>query len=139
MMLKKVPIRAKNKRPIIWPRTWRSPRRCDSARKRSMLASCWPNVLLSRIPETESDSSVIALISAIDCWVRVLTWRLTFPTRKGQTPSQHPHPAVDGRDERDHRRVALGLGDPAEQDVRPAGGEHRALPRRVAAPRRPPG
>ena len=81
MMLKNVPISAKNQRPIIWPRTWRSPRRCDSARKRSMLASCWPNVLLSRMPDTLSDSSVMALISAIERWVRVLTSRRTLPTR----------------------------------------------------------
>ena len=47
-MLKKVPISAKNQRPIIWPRIWRSPRRCDSARKRSIDASCWPNVLLKQ-------------------------------------------------------------------------------------------
>ena len=47
-----------------------------------MLAACWPNVLESRIPETESDSSVMALISAIDCCVSRLTTRRTFPTRK---------------------------------------------------------
>ena len=81
MMLKKVPISAKNQRPIIWPRTWRSPSRCDSARKRSMLASCCPNVLLSRMPDTLSDSSVMALISAIERWVSVLTSRRTLPTR----------------------------------------------------------
>jgi len=46
-----------------------------------MEASCWPNVLLSRIPETESDSSVMALTSASDCWVRVEIWRRTLPTR----------------------------------------------------------
>ena len=47
-----------------------------------MLARCPPNVLLSRMPETLSDSSVMALTSASDCWVRVLTWRRTLPTRK---------------------------------------------------------
>ena len=81
MMLKNVPISAKNQRPIIWPRTWRSPRRCDSARKRSIEASCCPKVLLSRIPDTLSDSSVIALISAIERCVSVLTARRTLPTR----------------------------------------------------------
>ena len=46
-----------------------------------MDASCCPKVLLSRIPDTLSDSSVMALISAIDRCVSVLTSRRTLPTR----------------------------------------------------------
>src|SRR5919204_590226 len=38
MMLKKVPTSAKNQRPIICCRIWRSPSLRDSARKRSTLA-----------------------------------------------------------------------------------------------------
>ena len=46
-----------------------------------MAASCWPNVLVSRIPETERVSSVAALISARAFWVSPLTSRRTLPTR----------------------------------------------------------
>ncbi len=61
------------------------------------------------------------------------------PRRQGPTRGEHADPALDGGDERHHGGVAQRVGDPAEQDLRPAGGEYRALPRRVAAPRRPPG
>ena len=40
-----------------------------------------PNVLPSRIPETDSVSSVTALMSASRFWVSLLTSRRTLPTR----------------------------------------------------------
>ena len=46
-----------------------------------MLAPCWPKVLERRIPDTESDSCVIALTSASERWVSPLTTLRTFPTR----------------------------------------------------------
>ncbi len=46
-----------------------------------MLARCWPNVFDSRMPETDSDSSVMALTSASERWVMPLTTRRTLPTR----------------------------------------------------------
>ena len=72
---------AKNQRPIICCRICRSPRRRDSRANFSMLACCCPNVFERRIPETESDSWVMALTSASDFWVRLLTTRRTLPTQ----------------------------------------------------------
>ena len=60
-----------------------------------------------------------------------------LPRRQGPAGGQHAHPALDGRDERHHRGVAERVRDPAVEDVRAAGGVDRALPCRVAAPRRP--
>ena len=80
-MQKKVPIMAKNQRPIICCRICRSPSRRDSLANFSMLARCCPNVFESRMPDTDSDSSVMALTSASERWVRPLTTRRTLPTR----------------------------------------------------------
>ena len=81
MIEKIVPMMAKNQRPTI---AWRI---CSfaSARfrawNRTTDRSCAPNVLPSRIPETERVSSVTALISARRFWVSPLTSRRTLPTR----------------------------------------------------------
>ena len=45
-----------------------------------------------------------------------------LPRRQGPASGQHAHAALDGRDERHHRGVAQRVGDPAQQDVRAAGG-----------------
>ena len=80
-MEKTVPMIAKNQRPTI---AWRI---CSSASarlsdlKRATDRSCAPNVLPSRIPETDSVSSVTALISASRFCVSVETSRRTLPTR----------------------------------------------------------
>ena len=76
-----VPMMAKNQRPTI---AWRI---CSFASARLSALnfatdrSCAPNVLPSRIPETDSVSSVTALISARRFCVSPLTSRRTFPTR----------------------------------------------------------
>jgi hypothetical protein len=81
VMLKIEPMIMKNQRPTM---AWRI---CNAAslafrpRNRPIDASCWPNVLDSRIPLTLSVSSVSADISASDFWVSVDTSRRTLPTR----------------------------------------------------------
>ena len=77
-----VPMMAKNQRPTIAWRIWSFASSRLSARNRDTLRSCAPNVLPSRIPDTERVSSVTALISARRFWVSPLTSRRTLPTRK---------------------------------------------------------
>ena len=81
MIEKTVPMIMKNQRPTIAWRIWSWASARLSARNRSIDRSCAPKVLPSRIPETDSVSSVTALISASRCWVSLLTWRRTLPTR----------------------------------------------------------
>ena len=81
MIEKTVPMIAKNQRPTIAWRIWSfaSPRL--SAVNRATERSWAPNVLPSRIPETDRVSSVTAVISARLLWVSPLTCRRTLPTR----------------------------------------------------------
>ena len=81
MMLKIVPMIMKNQRPTIAWRIWSTARFRLSRRNLSIAFCCWPNVFDSRIPETLSVSSVVALNSASDFWVSVETSRRTLPTR----------------------------------------------------------
>ena len=81
MIEKTVPMIMKNHRPTIAWRIWSLARARLSSRKRRIERSWAPNVLPSRIPETDSVSSVTALISASRCWVSLLTSRRTLPTR----------------------------------------------------------
>ena len=81
----------KNQRPIICWRICRSPGAGDSRAEPLDAASCWPNVFESRIPETDSDSSVIALISASDCWVRSLTTRRDLADAVGDVDEEGQH------------------------------------------------
>jgi len=71
----------KNQRPTIAWRIWRPASVALISRKRLTALSCWPNVFVSRIPDTDSVSWVMALISANDFWVSLLTSRRTLPTR----------------------------------------------------------
>ena len=64
-----------------------------------------------------------------------ITYRVGKVRREVSTLTQRSMAEMSAITEESLERV----GHPAQQDVRPAGGEHRALPRRVAAPRRPPG
>ena len=81
MIEKIVPMIMKNQRPTMACRIWRPARRWFRARNLVIEFSCWPNVLDSRIPETLSVSSVVAVNSASDFWVSVETSRRTLPTR----------------------------------------------------------
>ena len=81
MIEKIVPMIAKNQRPTIAWRICSLASERLSARNRSTDRSCAPNVLPSRIPDTESVSSVTALISARRFCVSPLTSRRTLPTR----------------------------------------------------------
>ncbi len=81
MIEKIVPMIMKNQRPTIAWRIWSRASSRLRPMNRSIERSCAPNVLPSRMPDTDSVSSVTALISASRCWVSVLTWRRTLPTR----------------------------------------------------------
>ncbi len=81
MIEKIVPMMAKNHRPTIAWRIWSFASDRLSVVKRATDRSCAPNVLPSRIPDTESVSSVTAVISARRFCVSPLTSRRTFPTR----------------------------------------------------------
>ena len=80
-MEKNVPISAKKYRPTICCRISRSASRWFSSRKRPISYRCRPNTLASRMPETESVSCVMALISARDSCVTAATRRRALPTR----------------------------------------------------------
>ncbi len=82
MIEKTVPTIMKNQRPTIAWRIWSTARRRLRPTNRFTAAPCWPNVLDSRIPDTESVSSVTAESSASDRCVSPLTSRRIFPTRK---------------------------------------------------------
>ena len=81
MMLKIVPMIMKNQRPTIAWRIWSAARLALMARNLAIEFSCWPNVFDSRMPDTLSVSSVVAVSSASDFWVSVETSRRTLPTR----------------------------------------------------------
>ena len=80
-MLKTVPTIMKNQRPTMAWRICNVARRLFNRMNRETAAACWPNVLDSSIPETESVSSVTAESSASDFCVSPLTSRRTLPTR----------------------------------------------------------
>ena len=80
MIEKKVPTTAKNDRPIIVWRICRPVRRSFSSRNRPISWRWRPNDFDSRIPETDSVSSVIAVRSASVCCVLVATSRRARPT-----------------------------------------------------------
>ena len=101
---------------------------------------------------TDTASSVLANVATVATTIIamwILDWRLTvlslgllpifayitFRVGKVRRAVSDADAALDGRDERDHRGVAQRVGDPAQQDLRAAGGLDRALPGRVAAPR----
>ena len=85
---------AKNQRPTIAWRIWSRASSRLRARNRATERSWAPKVLPSRMPETDSVSSVTALISASRFWVSPLTSRRTLPTRyvryrkNGSIPSE---------------------------------------------------
>ena len=81
MTAKMVPTSMKNQRPTRDWRSCRPARRALATRKRRTDSACCPNVLASRMPLTESVSSVMAETSASDACVSVLLARLTLPTR----------------------------------------------------------
>ena len=63
-------------------RSWQRASLAFAARKRRTDSSCCPNVLASRMPLTDSVSSVMAETSASDFWVSSLTLRgAPCPTR----------------------------------------------------------
>jgi hypothetical protein len=76
-----VPITMKNQRPTIACRICSLDSRRFRPRNFSIALACCPNVFESRIPETESVSSVIALISASDSCVEAESRFRTRPTR----------------------------------------------------------
>ena len=80
MIEKIVPITAKNDRPIIVWRIWRPVSRSFSPWNRSISWRWRPNAFDSRMPDTESVSSVMDVRSASDCCVTVATFCLAFPT-----------------------------------------------------------
>ena len=82
VMLKTVPMIMKNQRPTMAWRIWRPASVRFSPRNRAMALSCWPKVLDRSMPETDSVSSVRAVISASERWVSPLTSRRILPTRK---------------------------------------------------------
>ena len=77
---KKIWITAKKDRPIICWRIWSPASRAFSLRNRSISKRCRPNTLDSRIPETDSVSSVMAVTSASVFCVLRATSCLAFPT-----------------------------------------------------------
>ena len=81
MIEKIVPMIMKNQRPTIAWRIWSAASRLLRPRNLAIELACWPNVFDSRMPETLSVSSVVAVSSASDFWVSVETSRRTLPTR----------------------------------------------------------
>jgi hypothetical protein len=79
-MEKNVPTTAKNERPIIVCRICKPVRRVFSPRKRSISWRWRPNAFDSRMPETDSVSSVTAVKSASVFCVLVATSRRARPT-----------------------------------------------------------
>ena len=80
VMEKNVPTTAKNDRPIMVWRICRPVRRTFSSRKRAISCRCLPNDFESRMPLTDSVSSVIAVRSASVFWVLDETSRRARPT-----------------------------------------------------------
>ena len=78
---KKVETTAKKARPTICWRTWSRARRSFCSWYRAASRSCRPKTLASSTPETESDSWVMALISARAPWVSPVMARRSRPTR----------------------------------------------------------
>ncbi len=79
---------------------------------------------------TDTAASLLSNFATVATTViamRILDWRLTLlslglhaglrlhhlPRRQGPPRGEHPHPALDGRDERHHRGVAQRVGHPA--------------------------
>ncbi len=81
MIEKTVPMTMKNQRPTIACRICSRASSLFKPRNRSTDRSWAANVLPSRIPDTDSVSSVTALISASRSCVSLLTSRRTLPTR----------------------------------------------------------
>src|SRR4029077_11284383 len=71
MIEKIVPMIMKNHRPTIAWRIWSAARRLLRPRDVAIELPCWPNVFDSRMPDTLSVSSVVAVSSANDFWVSV--------------------------------------------------------------------
>ncbi len=80
-----VPMIMKNQRPTMAWRIWSRASSRFNALNLATERSCAPNVLPSSIPETDSVSSVTALISARRFCVSLLTNRRTLPTRAVST------------------------------------------------------
>ena len=93
-MLKIVPMIMKNQRPTIAWRSWRRASLRLSSRNRAVAVACWPNVFVSRTPETLNVSWVTEVMSARASCVSVETSRRTRPTRwvtyrkNGSMPSE---------------------------------------------------
>ncbi len=75
-------IVAITQRPAMRERTSRSARLRDSPAKRSASAPVRPIVLPSRMPLTDSDSSISVEMSAIVSWRRRVILRRSAPTRR---------------------------------------------------------
>ena len=81
-MIEKIePMIMKNQRPTIACRIWSAASRLLISRNLAIELACWPNVFDSRMPDTLSVSSVVAVSSASDFCVSVETSRRTLPTR----------------------------------------------------------
>ena len=80
--VKKVRTSVKKTLPIISRRSAVVASLADSSRKRAVSSSWRPKTLLSSTPETDSVSSVIAVIAAVDSWAWRATSRRRSPTRR---------------------------------------------------------
>ena len=82
MIARKICTVAKNHWPLICWLTWRRTWVAFSRLYRPTSAPCWLKLLASRIPETESVSCVIAVMSLSDSCVFVAIRARTWPTRR---------------------------------------------------------
>ena len=80
MMARNICTVAKNHCPLICKRTWRPTWVSFSALYRPVSAFCWLKLLASRMPETDSVSWVIAVMSLSDSCVFVAMRARTWPT-----------------------------------------------------------
>ena len=107
-MLKIVPTSMKNQRPTSDWRSCSRARRALAGRKRRTDSSCCPKVLASRMPLTDSVSSVMAETSASDFCVSVAGRAADLADPVGQVQEEGQDDERDGRQppvEQDHGRA----------------------------------
>ena len=93
-------------RPAIRDRTSRSASSSDSRSKRSASSLARPIVFPSRIPETESDSSTRAEMSARRVWRTAVILRRSSPTRRVIQTKKGSRPSAAAASRQSSRNIA---------------------------------